>query len=63
MDDKKEKDTKVIIQPSVTRKLLQRGHIIVDVKRNKYNKDATVHVFKTSEKFWNDLEKVTKKIK
>lgn len=40
------KETIVIQNPKIARHLLKMGETIIDIKPNKYNKRATVFVFK-----------------
>jgi hypothetical protein len=55
------KEYKVIIKPSVARKLLKLGNPIIDIKPNKNNPtEATVFVFEKTEKFVEDLKEQLK---
>lgn len=49
---------KLIFSPIVARKLLKMGHVIVDIKPNKNNKEMTVFIFENTEKFRNDLSTI-----
>lgn len=61
------KDTKLVFNYGVTRKLLAAGCIICDIKPDKDNvitgKDKSVFVFKADEHFWEEFEKINKEIK
>ena len=59
----KEKEFQVVVDPSETRQLVHKGYIIKDLKRNRYIKDASVHVFENTEKFRKDWEEIKSKKK
>lgn len=55
------KEYKVIIKPSVARKLIHAGNQVIDIKPNKNNPvEATVFVFRNDDKFKDDLRKIIK---
>lgn len=56
----KQKEFQVIVKPSISRKLLKLGHQIIDIKPNKDDPKATVHVFLYTEKLKQDLIQLTK---
>lgn len=53
-------NTKIIINPTIARQLLHRGHIIVDIKPKKENKRETVFVFENTKQFIDDLTSISK---
>lgn len=55
-----EQKYKVIIKPSIARKLLKLGNQICDIKPNKNNSEASVFVFEFNEKFMNNLNELKK---
>lgn len=59
-----ERRFKVIIKPSIARKLIQAGNQVFDIKPNKGNKEASVFVFENNDKLKKDLKLLlkTKKI-
>lgn len=52
---------KVIIKPSIARKLLKMGNVISDIKPNKLDSNSTVFVFSKTEKLMKDLIDIKKK--
>jgi len=52
---------KVIINPSVAKKLLTMGNPIVDIKPNKDVINATVFIFEETDKFIKDLSTIVNK--
>lgn len=66
MENMKKKDTKLVFNYGVTRKLLAAGCQVVDIKPDKENatngKDKCVHVFKADEHFWTEFERINKEI-
>ena len=56
------KDTKLIFNCGVCRKLLKYGCQIVDVKPDHENRDKTVFVFKKDAVFDEAMERITKTI-
>ena len=53
-------NTKVIIKPSIARKLFHMANELVDFKPKKEDKQQTVFVFKKTDKLMNDLTTITK---
>jgi len=53
-------NTKIIVNPTIARQLLHKGHAIVDIKPKKENKKETVFVFENTEQFKNDLTSISK---
>lgn len=53
-----DKQYKIIFKPSLARKLLKEGNYVVDIKQSRDNKNATVFVFKNTEKFREDLSRI-----
>jgi len=53
-----DKDFKLIFKGEIARKLLRLGNPIYDIKSAKENSDRTIFVFKTTQKFINDLATV-----
>lgn len=53
-------ETKIIINPTIARQLLHRGHAIIDIKPKKENIKETVFVFEITEKFKEDLTSISK---
>ena len=53
-------NTKIIIKPSIARKLFHMGNELVDFKPKKEDKQQTVFVFKKTDKLMNDLTTITK---
>ena len=53
-------NTKVIIKPSIARKLFHMGNELIDFKPKKEDKQQTVFVFKKTDKLMNDLTTITK---
>lgn len=66
MENMKKKDTKLVFNYGVTRKLLAAGCQVVDIKPDKENvtngKDKCVHVFKADEHFWAEFERINREI-
>ena len=66
MENNKRKDSKLVFNYGVTRKLLAAGCVICDIKPDKDNamtgKDKCVHVFKADEYFWTEFERINKEI-
>lgn len=60
------KETKLVFNYGVTRKLLEAGCTIVDIKPDKANaetgKDRCIHVFKNDEHFQTEFERINKEI-
>ena len=60
------KETKLVFNYGVTRKLLQAGATVVDIKPDRENeitgKDRCVHVFKNDEVFQREFERLNKEI-
>lgn len=66
MKDMNKKDSKLVFNYGVTRKLLASGCTICDIKPDKENevtgKDKCVHVFKADEHFWAEFERINREI-
>lgn len=66
MEKMKNKETKLVFNYGVTRKLLAAGCTVVDIKPDRENeitgKDRCIHVFKNDEHFQNEFEKINKEI-
>ena len=64
--ENKKKETKLVFNYGVTRKLLQAGAQVVDIKPDRENeitgKDRCVHVFKNDEVFQREFERINKEI-
>lgn len=62
----KNKETKLVFNYGVTRKLLAAGCTIVDIKPDRTNeetgKERVVHVFKNDELFQKEFERINKEI-
>ena len=60
------KDTKLVFNYGVTRKLLAAGCTVVDIKPDRENettgKDRCIHVFKNDEHFAREFERLNKEI-
>ena len=56
----KEQEYKIIIKPSIARKLLKLGNPILDIKPHREFKSETVFIFEITEKFKNDLSELKK---
>lgn len=56
-----EREYKIIIKPSLARRLIKLGHKLVDIKPNKYNRESSVFVFLNTFDFIKDLEGLIKK--
>lgn len=50
--------TKLIFSPTVARKLLKLGHLVVDIKPKKENKNESIFIFEDTEKFREDLNTI-----
>ncbi len=48
-------NTKLIFSPTVARKLLKRGNVIVDIKPKKGKENESVFIFECTDKLKNDL--------
>ncbi|MDD4157754.1 MAG: hypothetical protein PHY08_14420 [Candidatus Cloacimonetes bacterium] len=57
-----EQEYKIIIKPSLARRLIKIGHRPVDIKPNKFIKEATVFVFLNTSEFKEDLSNLIKQI-
>lgn len=66
MENTIQKETKLVFNYGVTRRLLRAGCTIVDIKPDKSNeetgKERAVHVFKNDEHFRAEFEKLNKEI-
>lgn len=66
MENNKRKDSKLVFNYGVVRKLLAAGCQIIDIKPDKDNsstgKDKCVHVFKADEHFWTEFERINKEL-
>lgn len=66
MENMKKKDTKLVFNYGVTRKLLAAGCVVVDIKPDRENemtgKDRCIHVFKNDEHFQAEFERINKEI-
>ena len=52
-------NTKPIFNSYIAKQLVKSGNKIIDIQPDK-NKDGSVFfIFETSEKFWNDLKKIS----
>lgn len=64
--DNRKKDTKLVFNYGVTRKLLAAGCTVCDIKPDRENqvtgKDRCVHVFKNDEVFQAEFEKLNREI-
>ena len=49
---------KIITDVTMTRKLLRRGNIIIDIKPRHGNPEATVFVFRDDEKLNSDIQDI-----
>lgn len=54
------KNTKLIMSPTMARKLLGKGNTIVDLKPKKENPRETIFVFKATNKLLSDMEALSK---
>lgn len=54
------KNTKLIMSPTMARKLLSKGNTIVDLKPKKENSRETIFVFELTNKLLNDMESLSK---
>jgi replicative DNA helicase len=61
MENKNEKKYKIIVKPSVARKLIHAGNQVVDIKSNKSNPEASVFVFLNDDKFKESLKIILQK--
>lgn len=52
----------IIFKPKVARQLLKQGHLIIDIKQHKDNKDKTVFVFDKTKKLVEDLNSIINNI-
>lgn len=52
---------KCILNPTIARQLLHKGHVIVDIKPKKENPRETVFIFKDTEQFQKDLKEILEK--
>lgn len=50
-----EKESILIFNPKIARKLIKSGFILIDIKPHKENKDRTVFVFKRTESLLKEL--------
>lgn len=66
MENNKRRDSKLVFNYGVTRKLLAANCEIIDIKPDKENeltgKDRCVHVFKADDHFWTEFERINKEI-
>lgn len=51
-------NSKLIFSPTVARKLLKLGHVIIDIKPKKENKNESIFIFEDTEKFRKDLSTI-----
>lgn len=54
------KNTKLIMSPTMARKLLGKGNTIVDLKPKKENPRETIFVFEATDKLLSDMEALSK---
>lgn len=52
--------TKLIMNPTMARKLLQKGNTIIDLKPKKENPRETIFVFDLTNKLLKDMESLSK---
>lgn len=66
MEKMKKKESKLVFNYGVTRKLLTAGCVVIDIKPDRENdttgKDRCVHVFKADEHFWAEFERINKEL-
>lgn len=66
MEKTTKKDSKIVFNYGIVRKLLSAGCVICDIKPDKENavtgKDKCVFVFKADEHFWTEFEKINKEV-
>lgn len=68
MENKKElrRDSKLVFNYGITRKLLAAGCVVCDIKPDKENattgKDKCVHVFVADDHFWVEFERINKEL-
>ena len=64
--ENKIKETRLVFNYGVTRKLLAAGCVVVDIKPDRENqttgKDKCIHVFKNDELFQKEFERINKEI-
>ena len=64
--ESKIKETRLVFNYGVTRKLLAAGCVVVDIKPDRENqvtgKDKCIHVFKNDELFQKEFERINKEI-
>lgn len=64
--EKMKKESKLVFNYGVTRKLLAADCVVIDIKPDKENavtgKDKCVHVFKADDHFWTEFERINKEI-
>ena len=54
------RNTKLIMNPTMARRLLLKGNAIVDIKPKKENCRETIFVFEKTEKLLKDMENLSK---
>ena len=66
MENNQRRDSKLVFNYGVTRKLLAANCQIIDIKPDKENattgKDRCVHVFRADDHFWTEFERINKEI-
>ena len=64
--ENKTKETRLVFNYGVTRKLLAAGCVVVDIKPDRENqvtgKDKCIHVFKNDELFQTEFERINREI-
>ena len=55
------KETKIVFEPQIARKLLKDGCQIIDIKPNKDDKKRTVFVFKNDDNFKEHIASILQK--
>ena len=64
--ENKIKETRLVFNYGVTRKLLAAGCVVVDIKPDRENqvtgKDKCIHVFKNDELFQTEFERINREI-
>lgn len=57
-EERKQKETKIVIHPYIARRLLKRGYMIVDIKAQKEDSARTLFVFYVEGCFMQDFSEL-----
>lgn len=64
MNDKRDiRESRLVFDAKMARKLLKQGFVVIDIKPNRENTDKTIFVFENTDEFKVALEKLMDELK